>query len=381
MHQINRFRIKGFRRLLDVDLEVRPFTTIIGVNGVGKTSLLDAFSLLSASADGNLGKKLLELGGIANILTRERANTLEFSVDIETTGRMSLHYELNIASQGMGYSITGEGLFESKRQNQNKFILIETLDGGSVYYNAHEQKRLSLDKGLRNKSETALSQIPKTLHQTENFRHMLAKSIKYRPLDIGSKAPVRLPQQMSPANEPGLNGEDLIPYLYNLRETSESKFEAITDAIKAAFPDFKEFGFPPVASGMFTMTWKDKNFSRPLYINELSDGTLRFIWLVSLLQSPDLPAITTIDEPDISLHPKQMCLLVDLMREASSRTRLIIATHSDRLMSFLEPKELLVFDINEEGETSATHADTLDLDRWLDDYRLGELWSMGHLTA
>jgi len=384
LYQINRFRIKGVRRLLDVDLEIRPFTTIIGVNGVGKTSLLDAFSLLFASADGNLEKKLSALGGIANILTREKADALEFSVGIEIPNGAILKYKLNVTSQGMGYSITNEELFESRHQNQNPYILIETVGEGSVFYNPPnppEQERVFLDKEARIKSETALSQAPKTFIQTEKLRYILAKSIKYRTLDTGSKAPVRLPQQMSPVNEPGQNGEDLIPYLYNLRETSEAKFEAITDTVKAAFPDFKEFGFPPVASGMLTMTWKDKNFARPLYINELSDGTLRFLWLVSLLQSPTLPAITMIDEPDISLHPKQMRLLVDLMREASSRTRLIIATHSDRFVSFLEPKELLVFDINEEGETSATHADAFDLERWLDEYRLDELWSMGHLTA
>jgi len=381
MHQINQFRIRGFRRLLDVNLEVRPFTTIIGVNGVGKTSLLDAFSLLFASADGNLEKKLSALGGIANILTREKTDALEFSVGIEIPDGAILKYTLNVTSRGMGYSITNEELFESRHQNQSPHILIETVGEGSVFYNPSGQERVLLGKESRIRSETALSQAPKTFLQTEKLRHILAKSIKYRTLDIGSKAPVRLPQQMSPVNEPGLNGEDLISYLYNLRETSEAKFEAITDTIKVAFHDFKEFGFPPVASGMLTMTWKDRNFARPLYINELSDGTLRFLWLVSLLQSPTLPAITMIDEPDISLHPKQMRLLVDLMREASSRTRLIIATHSDRFVSFLEPKELLVFDINEEGETSATHADTLDLERWLDEYRLDELWSMGHLTA
>jgi len=381
MYQINRFKIKGFRRLLDVDLEVRPFTAIIGVNSVGKTSLLDTFSLLFASADGGLRKKLSELGGIANILTRERADTLEFLVGVETPGCGVLEYKLNITPQGMGYLITDEELLEPKRQDRNPFILIETLDQGSVYFNAPRLERMFLDKKSRIMSETALSQTPKAFDQTEKLRRMLAKNIKYHTLDVSSKAPARLPQQMNPANEPGLNGEDLIPYLFNLRETSGAKFEVITDTIKAAFPDFKEFGFPPVASGMLTMTWKDKNFSRPIFINELSDGTLRFLWLVSLLQSPVLPAITMIDEPDISLHPKQMCLLVDLMREASKKTRLIIATHSDRFISFLEPNELLVFDINEKGETSATHADTFDLERWLDEYKLDELWSMGHFTA
>jgi predicted ATPase len=68
-----------------------------------------------------------------------------------------------------------------------------------------------------------------------------------------------------------------------------------------------------------------------------------------------------------------MRLLVNLMREASARTRLVIATHSDRLIRFLEPKELMVFDIDENGETSAAYADSFDPERWLSKYKLGEL--------
>ncbi len=65
------------------------------------------------------------------------------------------------------------------------------------------------------------------------------------------------------------------------------------------------------------MTWKDKNFSRPLYMHQLSEGTLRFLWLVTLLQSPDLTKVTLIDEPEVSLHLELLQLLADIMREAS----------------------------------------------------------------
>ena len=72
MYQVSRFGIKGFRRLFNVDLEIRPFMAVIGINGSGKTSLLDAFSLLSASAEGNLSKKLSELGGIISLQEANR---------------------------------------------------------------------------------------------------------------------------------------------------------------------------------------------------------------------------------------------------------------------------------------------------------------------
>jgi predicted ATPase len=180
---------------------------------------------------------------------------------------------------------------------------------------------------------------------------------------------------MRPAKLPGVNGEDLVSCLYDLRESDHDRFERIESIMSAAFPDFVRFNFPPVAAGTISLTWTDRNFEQPFYINELSEGTLRFLWLVTLLQSKNLTTITLLDEPEVSLHPELLRHLVDLMREASERTQLIVATHSDRLIQFLEPKEVLVCD-TEDGSTKLTWGDTFSLDHWLEDYSLDQLWAM-----
>jgi predicted ATPase len=74
-----------------------------------------------------------------------------------------------------------------------------------------------------------------------------------------------------------------------------------------------------------------------------------------------------------------LSLLADLFREASTRTQLIVATHSDRLIRFLEPKEVIVMDVEENGAAKATWADRLDLEHWLQDYALDEVWRMGRM--
>jgi predicted ATPase len=183
---------------------------------------------------------------------------------------------------------------------------------------------------------------------------------------------------MRPVHLPGANGEDLVSCLYNLRETDRDRFEVVEDTLAAAFPDFERLNFPPVAAGTLAMTWKDRSFPTPLYMQHLSEGTLRFLWLVTLLQSRHMPAITLIDEPEVSLHPELLRLLADLMREAAHRTQLIVATHSDRLIRFLMPEEVLVCD-TVDGDTAMRWADTMDLDRWLTDYSLDEIWTMNLL--
>jgi predicted ATPase len=378
MYKINRIKITGFRRLDAVDLTVKPFMTLIGPNGVGKTSFLDALTVLSASASGNLCKVLSQFGGIANLQTRSRNEGVSFLADMEIPQYDPLEYSLNLMPQGTAYSISREILSQHRSGYENPFKHIDSSNIDIRYYEI-EAGRLVQPTWEYNPLETSLFQVPKMFRQPEELRRILATTTQYHALDVGSNAPVKLPQQMKPATLPGANGEDLVPYLYYLRESDRDRFETIIDSLQAAFPDFEELNFPPVAAGMLTMTWKDRNFSKPIYMNELSEGTLRFLWLVSLLQSPNLSTITMIDEPEVSMHPEMLSLLADLMRETSMRTQLIIATHSERFIRFLKPEEVVVMDINDNGCATAVWADTLDLEKWLDEYSLDEVWRMGHM--
>ncbi len=217
--------------------------------------------------------------------------------------------------------------------------------------------------------------------EPEDFRNRLSSSTFYHVLNVDPRSPVRLPQPMRPATLPGRNGEELVSCLFYLREAERTRFEAIEDALHAAFPRFDRLDFPPVAAGTLALAWREKGFSEPLYMHQLSEGTLRFLWLATLLQSPGLTALTLLDEPEVSLHPELLSLLADLLREASNRTQLIVATHSDRLIRFLQPKEIVLMDSTDDGMSTLTWADELDLDKWLKDYSLDELWSNGRLGA
>ncbi|MEA1952189.1 MAG: AAA family ATPase, partial [Planctomycetota bacterium] len=228
-------------------------------------------------------------------------------------------------------------------------------------------------------SESALSQVPRMFAEPEEFRKQLASSTHYHALDVSAKAPVRLPQPMRNATLPGRNGEELVSCLYMIRETDESRFESIEDTLRAGFPSFERLNFPPVAAGTLAMTWKDSTSPNPFYMHQLSEGTLRFLWLVTLLQSPGLTSVTMIDEPEVSLHPELLSLLADLFREASTRTQLIIATHADRLVRFLTPEEVIATSVEEDGTASFEWGDEFQLDDWLQEFSLDQLWQMGRI--
>ncbi|MEH2116508.1 AAA family ATPase [Nostoc sp.] len=375
MNSFESITIEGYRRLYSVQVNMRPLTIMIGANGVGKTSLLEIFLLLAASAKGQLESKISDLSGLSEIMTGDQAKSLAISLSMSVPNNAPFDYYLRITPKGLAYEIALETLTQQNDPSASiPFKHIESSGLDVKYYSPDIQKLLRPNWD-HNPLETSLSQVPKMYQEPENLRKRLASCTFYGALNVAPKSPVRLPQSMRPVTLPGSNGEDLVSCLYYLRETDSERFEIIEDTLAAAFPDFERLSFPPVAAGTLAMTWKDKNFSKPLYTHQLSEGTLRFLWLVTLLQSPDLTAVTLIDEPEVSLHPELLQLLADLMREATQRTQLIVATHSDRLIRFLKPKEVLVCDV-EDGLTTMTWGDSLDLEKWLEDYSLDQIWAM-----
>jgi predicted ATPase len=372
--------IQGFRRLADVKLQLRPLSVMIGANGTGKTSVLNVLSLLASSAQGKLSEAITELSGLSSVLTYDRADELHLSISMTVPRREPLEYSLKLRPQGVSYVINEETLSQRRQPHPTPFRHIDSY-GPDIKYFEGDKKKLVRPNWEHKPFETSLSQVPKMFQEPEDFRNRLSSSTFYHVLNVDPRSPVRLPQPMRPATLPGRNGEELVSCLYYLRETERHRFEAIEDALRTAFPRFERLDFPPVAAGTLALAWRENGFSQPLYLHQLSEGTLRFLWLATLLQSPGLTALTLLDEPEVSLHPELLSLLADLLREASKRTQLIVATHSDRLIRFLRPNEVVLIDSGEDGASALAWADELDLDEWLKNYSLDELWSNGRLGA
>lgn len=379
MPRFKELSIRGFRRLYDVHLGLRPLSVMIGANGTGKTSVLDVLSLLANSAQGKLSEAMTDLP-LTDVLTYDKADELRLGISMTVPTHEPLEYSLALKSQGVAYIISEEKLSQKRPGFAHPFFHIDS-HGPDIKYFEAEERRLQRPTWEHKPLETSLSQVPKMFREPEDFRNRLSSSTFYHVLNVDSRSPVRLPQPMRPAKLPGRNGEELVTCLYYLRETERYRFEAIEDALRAAFPRFDRLDFPPVAAGTLALAWREEDFSQPLYLHQLSEGTLRFLWLATLLQSPGLTALTLLDEPEVSLHPELLSLLADLLREASKRTQLVVATHSDRLIRFLQPEEIILMDSNEDGMSTLKWADELDIQQWLKDYSLDELWSNGRLGA
>jgi predicted ATPase len=362
--------VSGFRRLKDVQLAMNPLNVLIGANGSGKTSLMDVVSLLADSARGQLKQAISDLGGLDASLTNlksmesKKVKKLVVDVQIENEKLDELRYAIELVPEGIGY-----GIFQEVLNNAASMPLLSKR-----YIPSSAQSRSS-----EGSHETVLSRSSRKLKVRADVQRLLSSVTQYQVLDVSNRSPIRLPQQLREANTPGNDGETLVACLYGIREADPDLFELIEDTLRAGFPEFERLSFPAVAAGMMTMTWKDKPSTLPFYLNQLSEGTLRFLWLVTLLYSPGLSAITMIDEPEVSLHPELLSLIAELFREASKRTQLIVATHSDRLVRFLKPEEVVTVSLDETGAALFKRANEFDLDQWLEDYSLDQVWSMGRI--
>lgn len=378
MHKVKKIRITGFRRLREIEIEMRPLMVLIGANSVGKSSILDAMSLLSASAAGKLNTTLNDIGGVADVCTRGQSGKITLDAEMDCPGFKPLKYHLEVEARGQGYGIPFESLSQAKDGYPEPFKHIDSRSDDIKYFDMDANK-IVRPNWEHNPLESSLSQVPKMFGQSEELRRTLSSVMHYHVLDVGPRAPVKLPQQMKPVLSPGVDGENLVPFLYNLRESNRDRYEIIEDTLRAAFPGFESLNFPPAAAGMLSLTWKEKQFQDAIYAHQLSEGMLRFLWLAALLQSSNLSTVTMIDEPEVSLHPELLSLLADFMREAARRTQIIVATHSDRLIHFLEPREVVVMDIGEDGCAVAQWADSMDMEEWLKEYSLDEVWRMGRM--
>ena len=138
--------------------------------------------------------------------------------------------------------------------------------------------------------------------------------------------------------------------------------------------------FPPTGLGKVTLLWREEG-NRAFHASQLSDGTLRFLYWAVVLLGTAQPTLMLLDEPETCLHPELLMLLAGMLKEAAAcGHQVLVATHSDRLLRWLEPQDLVIFD-REDGEVRVRRGDdpALNLATWLTDYTLDDVWLRGGL--
>jgi predicted ATPase len=168
---------------------------------------------------------------------------------------------------------------------------------------------------------------------------------------------------------------NLAALLLRFREQNNKHYQQIVGTIRLIAPFFDDFVIKRDASNRVMLEWKEKDSDEVFGPHLFSDGTLRTICLATLLLQPEdeLPKLIIVDEPELGLHPYALNIIADLFKKASLHTQILISTQSSSFLDNFDPEDVIAVD-REGKESKFKRLSSEELDIWLDEYSLGEVW-------
>jgi len=193
--------------------------------------------------------------------------------------------------------------------------------------------------------------------------------------DTSKSSPMKQACNIHDYDSFAVDGHNLPAFLYFIKRYYEKSYTHIVRTIQRVAPFFQDFLLEPDAANqdMIRLRWKHKASELYFDANDLSDGTIRFICLTTLLLQPNLPTIILLDEPELGLHPYALQILASLFKVVSNQTQIIASTQSSIFADFFDIEEIIVADTKE----NATIFHRLDREKykeWFEEYSVGEMW-------
>jgi predicted ATPase len=395
-------KIEGFRSFKKVELDLPPLSVLIGPNNGGKSNFLDLMSLMAEAGQGGLAKGIDSRGGFSGIAfgfgqcdkilmeLRFQANSLHHISAFEAPPPTSLEKEPDVRfkvalkdSFAIATVVWVEEVTEEPTPQRPRPVSIMKRDkDGCVFRSARAEKGAAIEdrKALESDFELAIFQV-KDLYKYPipyNVLKQFQEWTLYRDINVGSEASVRQPGLVRPTVRLAADGANLSSVLYSIQQKHPDTWNEIIEVLHTAYPDFRAITFPPEGGdGKVVLRWREQPFEKQgVSANFLSDGTLKFLCLIAILKSPDPPPLICIDEPELGLHPDWIEIVAELMQSAAARTQLIVATHSPQIVAKLDPEQVIVTE-KEKGETHLRRLERRELEKWLNEFNLSDLWLAG----
>ncbi len=387
--------VKGFRSLHDVHWKPGDLNVLIGPNASGKSNLLRLLELMAVSAQGRLGKHIQNSGGMEPLLwdgsddriaVRCRTSPVDESRD-PVREALTYELELNRIGQSSSYRIGNELLGNYSKVDaglsKQPFKFLERQLQRAHIFDEHEKGLLAAEDQVP-EEETLLSLAAGPFSANRHipvFQQQLAAWCVYHDLHVNRDAAIRQAAVARSEKRVSPDGQNLTSVLHTLYTGDRQFKKDINAAMRAAFgDDFEELVFPPAADQRIQLRVRWRSLKREQSAADLSDGTLRFLFLLTVLASPSPAPLIAIDEPETGLHPSMLPVVAEYAIDASRRAQVILTTHSPQLLNAFgdAPPTTTVVKWHE-GETHLHKLEGPKLDKWLKEYSLGALMDSGEL--
>ena len=363
--------IQGFRSVRNVErLRLGPINALVGANGSGKSNFIRAFELLQAICEESLQHYVLQSGGADRLLHFGAKETDRVVIRISFADSGSeTRYQVELAhGEDDSLHICGEQVYlldpDGPNRSRHKLLWSEERD-------RRESGLFSLDGSERPAD-------------ADRLRKYLKSWKIYHFHDTGPFSPFRKTNQLHDNRELRPDGANLAAFLYLLRVKYESSYHLIRRTIRLIAPFFKDFVLEPEELNEETLHfgWRAEGSDTVFRASSLSDGSIRFIALTTLLLQPEKfrPSTILLDEPELGLHPAAITLLASLIRQASKKNQIIFATQSPPLLDHFLPEDVLVAERVTGGtQINRREDDKERLVKWLENYSLGQLWEKNEI--
>ncbi len=396
--------VEGFRSLRNISWRPGDLNVIIGRNGSGKSNLLRFIEVIAACAQGNLNDLIGNFGGMNSVVWDGKTNKISFRLKTSALADYSypeprkdycLTYEATLAQIGKtsSYRIEKEELANYELMNQGQYptpfwIINRPNPTFGRIFDDDERSFQPPDEAIQeNEALLALASNPlieERYRQAKLYSKYIRDWTVYQDFRTDKDSKIRQPVDVKNLSRLDPDGQNLVNVLHTLYESpNDPEFkELIDEGMLAAFgSEYKELKFSPDASGKIQLGIRWNNLKRVTPAPDLSDGTLRYLLLLTVLTNPNPPSLIAIDEPEIGLHPRMLPIVTDYAASAAQRTQVIFTTHSAQFLNAFKKEVVPTTTVALwfKGKTYLKNPDQQRLNYWLERYNLGELLDSNEL--
>jgi predicted ATPase len=381
--RIEKITVKNYRALRDVTLETEPLTVLLGANGSGKSTLFDVFAFLAECFQAGLRKAWDKRGRFRELRSRGSREPIEIElVYREHSKSPRITYHLKIDERDNRPFVAEEWLQWRRGSHGRPFRFLDFQDGqGSVISGEQPEEG---DERIEERLESPELLAVNTLGQLARNPRVAAlrRFISSWYLAYLSADSARAITEAGAQERLSQTGDNLPNVIQYLKEQHPSVLAEILRKLTERVPRLERVDADIMPDGRLLLQIKDAPFQEPILARFASDGTLKLLAYLIVLNDPQPPSLVGIEEPENYLHHRLLPILADECRAATDAMQLMVTTHSPFFVDALRPEEVWVLARDRYGYTRAVRASEM---RGIKKHikagaKLGELWSLGFFT-
>lgn len=382
---IEYLRVQKYRALHDLELKsITPLSVFLGPNGSGKSTIFDVFAFLSECFSLGLRKAWDKRGRFKELRTRGTDGPIVIDLKYRERARDPvITYHLAIDESPRGPYISEEWLAWRRRPVGRPFRFLDFHEGagGVVSGEMPDEEDQRIEERLSSPEMIAvntLGQLAKHPRVTALRRFITGWYLSYLSADSARGLAEAGPQERLSAT-----GDNLPNVIQYLKEQHPERLDLILKTLASRVPQLQDVRSEVMPDGRLLLQIKDAPFDQPVLARFASDGTLKMLAYLTVLHDPDTPQLIGIEEPENYLHPRLLPELAEECRQATSRTQLLVSSHSPFFVNALRPNEVWVLYRDEQGYTQARRASEMQgITEFMNEGALlGALWLEGYFEV